>query len=187
MTTPYIDWLDGLAILRGTLGLAEVARIVERTALRWSSPTETGVNIAGITYKPAEGFTGRPRRAVAVINPRIEPLYRVERVEALMRVSLRVWQYYTERTDLTMQGMYDALGVWASPLYNPRTRWQHLGMKYHLGEVAASRYEDRPRCPVCKIHVSTGHENRKIHDGCREYVRNVYAPALREQQKAVIS
>lgn len=183
--TLYIDWLDSLAILRGTIGVSEISKIIERTALRWGSPTEVGISIHSITFKPAEGFTGRPRRAVAVINPRIEPLYKVERTECLLRVALRVYQYYIEANDYRMAPFYEALGVYASPLYDPKTRWQHLGMKYHRGEVAASRYEDRPVCPICHIHVSSGHENPKIHDGCREYVRNVYAPALRAQQQAV--
>jgi hypothetical protein len=181
MTDLLADWISALSCLKGPLDPHSIASIIENTTLRWSSTTETGVNIAWITYKPAEGFTGKPRRCVVLINPRIEPLYQVERVEALMRVSLRCWQYYMSFNDLRIEPFYAALGVVQSPLYDPRVRWQRLSMKYHRGEVAASRFESRPLCPVCKIHVSTGHINPKIHDGCREYVRNVYAPALKAQ------
>lgn len=182
MTDLTLDWIEAVGVLRGPLSTPELARILEHTTLRWGSPTEVGINIASITYKPAEGFTGRPRRCICLINPRLEPLYKVERIEALMRVALRCWQYYAERNDYTMIGLYDVLGVWQSPLMDPSIRWHHLSMKYHTGRVAASRYEDRPRCPICKIHVCTGHASPKIHDGCLEYFKNVYTPALKAQQ-----
>lgn len=182
--TLLIDWIEAVGLCRGPLSPSDMGRILERTAMRWGSRTEVGVNIASLTLKPAEGFTGRPRRAVALINPRIEPLYRIERLEALMRVALRVHQYYGELDDYRIKPFYDALGVLQSPLYDPKVRWLHLGMKYHEGRVTASKHEDRPRCPICKIPVATGHTMPKIHDGCREYVKNVYAPALKAQTKA---
>lgn len=182
--TLYLDWTHAVVLLRGPLSLADLGLILSNTSIRWGSPTEVGLHIASTTYKPAEGFTGRPRRAIALINPRLEPLYEVERIEALMRVALRCWQYYTSRNDLSISPFYDALGVWQSGLLDPKTRWHHLGQKYHLGQIVASKYESRPMCPICKIHVSTGHENPKIHDGCREYVRNVYAPALKREREA---
>jgi hypothetical protein len=181
--TLLIDFTEALGCCRGVLPPTELGRVIANTALRWGSPTEVGINIASITYKPAEGFTGRPRRCVVLVNPRLEPLYRVERIEALQRVILRVWQYYADRTDFGTKPMYDALGVWQSPLLDTRTRWHHLGQKYHEGRVSASKFEDRPVCPICHIHVSTGHTNPRIHDGCREYVRTVYAPAINAQRK----
>lgn len=180
--TLMIDWITAVGLLRGPLSLSDMGRIIEHTSIRWGSPTEVGINIAAITYKPAEGFTGRPRRAIVLVNPRMEPLYKVERIEALMRVALRIHQYYTNRTDLAIAPFFEALGVWQSPILHPHTRWQHLGMKYHQGRVAASVHEDRPVCPICKIHVSTGHTSPKIHDGCLEYFKNVYTPALKAQQ-----
>lgn len=183
--TLFLDWTQALATTKGPLVTSEIAMILGQTSIRWGSSTEVGINIAAVTYKPAEGFTGRPRRSIVLVNPRLESLYRIERIEALMRVGLRVWQYYTERSDYQMEGLYGVLGVCQSPILASHVRWHHLGMKYHLGQVAASTYEDRPRCPVCRIHVATGHTNPKIHDGCREYVKNVYAPALRAQRQKV--
>lgn len=182
--TLYLNWISAVALLKGPVVPADIARVVGQTTLRWGSPTEVGIAISAITYKPAEGFTGRPRRCIVLVNPRIEHLYYIERIEMLMRVAIRCHQYYKNLTDLAVAPVYDALGVWQSHLMDPFTRWTHLGMKYHEGKVAASVYEDRPMCPLCKIHVSTGHVNPKIHDGCREYVKNVYAPALKAQQEA---
>ena len=183
--TLLLDWIEAVGLCRGPLAPSDMGRILERTAMRWGSPTEVGVNIASVTYKPAEGFTGRPRRAVVLINPRIEPLYRIERLEALMRVALRIHQYYAYLDDYKTEALYNALGVHPSPLYDPKVRWLHLGMKYHEGRVTASRFEERPRCPICKIPVATGHTMPKIHDGCREYVKNVYVPALKAQAKVL--
>jgi hypothetical protein len=182
MTNLTVDWIEAVGLLRGPLSPSDLGRILEHTSIRWGSRSEVGISIASITYKPAEGFTGRPRKSVVLVNPRIEPLYRVERIEGLMRVAIRVWQYYAYLDDYKISALYNALGVAQSPLYDPKVRWNILSMKYHKGMVAASKYEDRPVCPICKIHVSTGHTSPKIHDGCLEYFKNVYTPALKAQQ-----
>ena len=182
--TLYLNWISAVALLKGPVVPADIARVIGQTTLRWGSRTEVALNIASITMKPAEGFTGKPRRCIVLVNQRLEPLPYIERIEMLMRVAIRCHQYYKGLSDLMIEPVYDALGVWQSPLFDPFTRWTRLGMKYHEGKVAASIYEDRPRCPLCKIPVSTGHRSPKIHDGCLEYYKNVYAPALKAQMEA---
>lgn len=182
--TLFADWISALSLLRGPVSPLWIARTFERTALRWSSPTETGLYIAALTHKPAEGFTGRPRRVTALVNPRLEPFYRIERIEALASVAIDAYAYCSSQPEAETLRLYKALGVWHSRLLDPATRWQRLSLDYHAGRVLASRFEDRPLCPMCSIPVATGSTNPHIHDGCRGYVAAIYAPALRRQKES---
>lgn len=178
------DWVDAISILGSAVTKREAGLLISNVSMRWASTTETGIHIANLTYKAAEGFTGRPRRIVLLINPRIEKLYHIERVEAMLYAAIECWRYLAHAGDSAANGLYNALGVYNISLLNPKVRWHHLGMKYHLSQVAASKFESRPVCPICHIHVCTGHTNPKLHDGCAEYIRNVYVPALRAQKRA---
>ena len=178
MSTPdlFTDWVDALSVLRMGISPIGIRRILEHTAMRWSSPKETGVEAARFRFRNVEQST-------VLVNPRIERFYRVERLEILCCIGLHVHQHLTKLSNAEMLLIYQGLGIHPILLINPATRWRYINARKDYRTVAVAPFEDRPVCPMCKRGVSTGHENPKIHDGCREYVKHVYVPALKAQQK----
>lgn len=174
----FTDWVDAMSVLRMGISPWGIKDILGSTALRWSSPKETGVEAARFRFRNVES-------SVVLVNPRIERFYKVERVEILCCIALHVHQFITKLSNAEMLMIYQGLGIHPVLLIAPMRRWLYIHARKDYRTVAVSRFEDRPKCPVCHIHVATGNENPLIHDGCREYVKHVYAPALRAQQKAV--
>lgn len=176
-TDLFTDWVDAMSVLRMGISPYGIRDILQSTAMRWSSPKETGVEAAKFRFRNTEQST-------ILVNPRIERFYKVERVEILCCIGLHMHQFLTKKGNNEMLLIYQGLGIHPITLINPVHRWRYIHARKDYRTVAVARFEDRPECPICHIGVPTGHENPKIHDGCREYVKHVYVPALKAQRKA---
>lgn len=172
----FTDWVDAMSVLRMGISAPGIRDILQSTAMRWSSPKETGVEAARFRFRNTE-------QSVILVNPRIERFYKVERVEILCSIGLHMHQFLTKVGNQQMLMIYQGLGIHPILLINPSVRWRYIHARKDYRTVAVARFEDRPECPVCHQGVPTGHESPKIHDGCKEYVKYVYVPALKAQAR----
>lgn len=173
-----LDWLDALSVLKAAGLGAHVPRLYRDTEIAWAD--KWLLPVARIEYKENDSV------AIVAVETGIADLPKVERIEVLCYIAAAVFCHFQGFSAAQLAGCCKMLGCANTARSTIRERWRLIAVEsksQYDDSLLATMFEDRTACGWCKGPLVTGSVNpvnKRVHEGCLQYLTDVIAPQQRE-------